>query len=240
MHPTPAPSGPTRIHASSVLLTFLVIVGLAMLVPPRGASASAPLPAGVYEVQLGSRLVTIEAELDGDAALDVPEDVVVRLSFDQDGRVLGAVVISTPTESFDVVIETFGSGAYRARVDRQQNLRVDLRDDQVVREVAACTPSGLVAATVGLPNHGTTVSQAASGMDTTLTVRNPVDGRTTEVRADFRSLAGARAYCEAVQLAVPSVEEIRAFVAEGRAAGLGPEAARAAAAAADEATATSD
>lgn len=223
-----AAASPTRIHASSVLVTILVIGALSMLVPPRTASAAVPLPAGVYQVQLGSRLVTIEAGSDGRAGLDVPEDVVVQLSFDEDGRVLNAALVSTPTGSFDVLIDTFGSGAYRVRVDEQQNLRIDLTHNDVVRTVAACSPSGLVTAAVGLPNHGTTVSHAASGMHASYAVTNPVDGRSMTVDADFRSLEGARDFCDTVRLELPTAEEIRALVAETQAGALGPDAARAA------------
>ncbi len=230
-----AAASPTRIHASSVLVALLVIVLVSMLAPPRAASAAMPLPAGTYEVQLGSRLLTIEAAADGRAELEVPEDVVVQLSFDEHGNVLNEAVVTTPTGTFGVAIHLFEAGAYRVRVDARQNLRIDLADDLVTSTVAGCTPSGLVAATVGLPNHGTTVSQAASGMRTTYTVTDPVHDVVSTIDADFRTLGGARAYCDAVQLAVPTVEEIRAFVAERRARALGnPEAAEKAAAAADQ------
>lgn len=237
MHLHPAdeheePEDTTRLRASSILVMVLVIAVTSMLAPPRSASAEAPLPRGVYEVQLGSRLVTIEADDDG-TDLRVPEDVIVRLSFDDEGRVLNQATIRTPTGSFDVEIDTFEAGAYRVRVDEQQNVRVDLADDPVTRTVAACTPSGLVAATIGLPNHGTTVSHAASGMDTTYTVDNPVDDTIATVSADFRTLDGARTYCDTVALVAPTPQEIRAFVAEGRARALDPAAARAAEEAAD-------
>lgn len=236
MGASPVAESPTRIHASSVLVAMLVIMIVSMLAPPRSASAATPLPAGTYEVQLGSRLLTIEAATDGRATLDVPEDVVVKLSFDGSGRVLNEALVTTPTGTFEVAIEVFGSGSHRVRVDARQNVRIDLTDDLVMSTVATCTPSGLVAATVGLPNHGTTVSQAASGMHSTYTVSDPVDDVTTSVVADFRTLRGAREYCDAVELAVPTVEEIRAFVAEQRARALGhPAAAEAAAEVADRA-----
>lgn len=218
-------TAPPRIHASSVLVMILGITLAMMLLPPRTANADEPLPAGTYEVQLGSRLLTIEAAADGGAEIAAPDDVVVQLSFDEHGNVLSRAVVTTPTRSYDVSIILGDAGAYRVRVDEHQNLHVDLTDNAVVGTVAACTPSGLVAASVGLPNHGTTVSMAASGLREVFVVDNPVSGTRTRVVADFRSRSGALAYCEDVQLAVPTVEELRAMVAEQRAANLGPEAA---------------
>lgn len=224
MQPYAESSEPPRIHASSVIVMILGIALATMLLPARTASAVEPLPAGAYEVQLGSRLVTIEAAADGGAEITAPDDVVVQLSFDEHGNVLSRAVVATPTETYQVAFILGETGAYRVRIDEHQNLRIDLTDSSVVGIVAACTPSGLVAASVGLPNHGTTVSMAASGMRDVFVVDNPVDGTSTPVIADFSSRSGALAYCDDVQLAVPTVEELRALVAEQRAANLGPEA----------------
>lgn len=212
---------PQRTHALSVALcVFAITAGLA-LAPAPNAGAAEPLPAGAYRVEVGMSAIELEVDERGVPRVTSPDDLVVRLQFDADGRVLDELEVGAPTGSFLARVSHDGT--------RLVELDSTILDGEAVSIVADCPVNGLVAEAVGMPNHGTVMSHAASGMRMTTMLSDPITGDVVRLDADFTDAAGARAYCARVDELVPSVEEIRALIAVRRAAARGDlDAARAA------------
>ena len=201
---------PPRAPAASVALTVLAVVCAFMLAPVSTAAAAEPLPAGVYELSIRAGEVAIVVDDDG-VTLAATDGLVAALRFDELGRVLDELTVTTDTSSYRVEIEVGPDGTYVAVVEQLVGTDdTDHDEDAVVATVARCAPRGLVAQAMGLPNHGTIVSTAASGLPLEAEVTDPVTGATTPLRADFSSLAGAEEFCAQVDAVVPTLEEVRA------------------------------
>lgn len=201
---------PPRAPMASVAVTMVAIVGALLLAPMTSAAAAEPLPSGTYEITVGSGQVTVGVAADGTVSLTASDGLVVQLGFDEDGRALDEFTVISDILTYRVEVEIDDSGAYRARVD-EQGTAGDASEGlgAAVSTVARCAPTGIVARAVGLPNHGTIVSAAASGLVLEAEVTDPVSGEVTLVSADLSTLAGARDFCAQVDAAVPTLDEIR-------------------------------
>lgn len=200
---------PPRAPAASVILTAMAVVSALLLAPVTSAAAAEPLPTGSYSVAVGGGQVTVEVAADGAVEIAASDGFVVLLAFDEGGRVLDEFTVSTDAVGYRVEVEVADDGSYSSYV-RQQAVEGPTDDvGRIVSTVARCAPTGMVARAVGLPNHGTIVSAAASGLTLTAEVTDPVTGEVTTVRADFSTLVGAVDFCAQVDAAVPTLDEVR-------------------------------
>lgn len=209
---------PPRAHGASILLTLAAFLAAIVLAPVTAASAAEPLPTGTYQLSIDGGEVTLTVAADRSVTVAASDGLVVRLAFDELGQALDEFTVRSGETTYEVEIAIADDGSYSTR------LRADDGDDgepgiegEVVSTVAGCAPGGLVAQSVGLPNHGTLVSAAASGLALAVEVTDPVTGATTAIEADFSSVEGAEAFCAAIDAAVPSIAEVRAMLAEERA-----------------------
>lgn len=209
-------SRPPRAPVASVLLTVAAIVAALVLAPATSASAAEPLPTGTYELSIDGGEATVTVGADRSVTVSASDGLVVQLAFDDQGRALDEFTVRSGETTYEVEVEHADDGSYSITV-RADEVAGDGADGAVVSTVAQCAPGGLVAQSVGLPNHGTLVSAAASGLSLSVVVTDPVTGQTTNIDGDFSSLEGAEAFCDALAAAVPSIDEIRATFAEERA-----------------------
>lgn len=208
-------SRPPRAPAASIVLTLAAIIAALVLAPATTASAAEPLPTGTYELSVDGGEVTLTVGADRSVTVSATDGLVVQLAFDELGQALDEFTVRSDETTYEVEIEVADDGTYASTVRADDD--APGADGEVVSTVAQCTPSGLVAQAVGLPNHGTIVSAAASGLVLAVEVTDPLSGETTAIEGDFSSLEGAEAFCAEVAEAVPSIEEVRALLAEERA-----------------------
>lgn len=201
---------PARAPAASVVLTVMAIVTGLLLAPVTSARAAEPLPTGTYEVAVAGGEILLEVDADGDVALTASDGLVVQLDRDDDGRVLDEFTVTTDVGTYVIEIELEDDGTYAWSV-RQEPLTADGATSlgDIVSTVAQCAPTGLVAQALGLPNHGSIVSTAASGLTFQAEVTDPIRETVTVVTADFSTLEGAESFCDQVEAAVPTLDEVR-------------------------------
>ncbi len=203
---------PPRAPVASVLLTVAAIVAALVLAPVTAASAAEPLPTGTYELSVDGGTATVTVAADRSVTVSASDGLVVQLAFDDQGQALDEFTVRSGETTYEVEIEHAVDGSYSTTI-RADGGAEDSADGAIVSTVAQCAPGGLVAQAVGLPNHGTIVSAAASGLSLPVVVTDPVTGVTTDIDGDFSSLEGAEAFCAAIAAAVPSIDEVRATFA---------------------------
>lgn len=201
-----AAARPVSTHLAS-LLVIVCAVALALVLGPSSSAGAEPLSPGSYSIPVAGGVVTITV-VDGEAPrLHASDGLVVRLSFDAQGRVLDEFTVLTADGPVSVELDagrgpTDGPTVTTARVP-DELVATDGLDAlaavtgasdtraTIVRTVAACTPRGAHAEAVGWPNHGTVLSAAASGLP--LEVPGAATG--TPVRAELTTLADAETFC---------------------------------------------